>query len=59
MRCFPIEVVGEFLKELRGIMCYIYLLQSSIEYCSHIHPLSNDTIVYRGIQQRGKMLVPL
>jgi hypothetical protein len=47
------------MKELGGILRYIYLLQSSIEYYSHIKPLSSDMTVYRGIQQGGKILLPL
>jgi hypothetical protein len=52
-------IVGKFMKELGGILRYIYLLQSSIEYCSHRQQLESDMIVYRGIQQEGKMLGPL
>jgi hypothetical protein len=59
LRCFPMRVVGKFMKELRGILHYIYLVQSSIEYCSHNHPLVSNMTVYRAIQQRGNMLVPL
>jgi TPR repeat protein len=59
MRCFPMKIIDKFMKELGGILRYIYLLQSSIEYCSHIRPLLLNMIVYRGIQQNGKMLVPL
>jgi hypothetical protein len=59
LRCFPIRLVGKFLKELGGMMRYIVLLQSSIEYYSHDQPLSDNLIVYRGIQQNGKMLALL
>jgi TPR repeat protein len=59
LRYFPIGIVSKFMKELGGILHYIYLLQSSIEYCSHHQPLSCDIIVYRGIPQQGKMLAPL
>jgi TPR repeat protein len=59
LRSFPVVLVGQFMKELGGLLRYIYLLQSSIEYCSHIQPLSSDMIVYRGIQQHGRMLAPL
>jgi hypothetical protein len=59
LRCFPISIIGKFMKELGGILSYIYLLQSSIEYCSHNRPLVSDLIVYRGIRQRGKLLAPL
>jgi hypothetical protein len=59
LRYFPIAIVNKFMKELDGILRYICLFQSSIEYCSHNQPLSSDIIVYRVIQQRGKMLAPL
>jgi hypothetical protein len=52
-------MVGKFMRELDGILRYIYLLQSSIEYCSHFQPVSVDMIVYRGIEQQGKLFVPL
>jgi hypothetical protein len=47
------------MKELGGLVRYIYLLQSSIEYCSHMTPLPSNLTVYRGIQQQGNVLVPL
>jgi hypothetical protein len=59
LRCFPIQVIDKLMKELGGILRYIYLLQSSIEYCSHIKPLPSEMTVYRGIQQGGKILLPL
>jgi hypothetical protein len=59
MRCFPIGVITKFMKELNGILGYIYLLQSSIHYYSRIEPLLTNTTVYRGIDQRGQLLVPL
>jgi hypothetical protein len=57
--CFPIKIVGKFMRELGGIPSYVYLLQSSIEYWSHIQPLLSDMTVYRGIQQHGRMFAPL
>jgi hypothetical protein len=59
LRCFPIRIIAQFMKEVGGILRYIYLLQSSIEYCSHMKPLVSNMTVYRGIQQHGKHLVPL
>jgi hypothetical protein len=59
LRHFPIRIVNKFMKELRGLLCYVYLLQSSIEYCSHNQPLVSNVTVYRGIRQRGRLLVPL
>jgi hypothetical protein len=47
------------MNELKGIVHYVYLLQSSIEYYSHIHPLPNDVIVYRGLESGGTQLRPL
>jgi hypothetical protein len=38
---------------------YISLLQSSIDYSSCTQPLLSDTIIYRGIRQSNRMLVPL
>jgi TPR repeat protein len=59
LHCFPIRIIDKFMKEVGGILRYIYLLQSSIEYCSHMKPLISNMIVYRGIEQQGKHLVPL
>jgi hypothetical protein len=47
------------MNELKGILHYIYLLQSSLEYCSHHHPLSKDLLVYRGYKSGGGRLAPL
>jgi hypothetical protein len=41
------------MRDLHGILCYIYLLQSSIEYVSYASPLRSDLVVYRGISQGG------
>jgi hypothetical protein len=59
MRCFPVSLIGKFLKELRGLLSYIHLLQSSITYCSRHFPLVESTIVYRGIRTGASTLVPL
>jgi hypothetical protein len=50
LRCFPISMVSKFMRELRGIVSYIYLLQSSIESRSHVAPIRENFVVYRGIQ---------
>jgi hypothetical protein len=47
------------MKELKGILHYIYLLQSSIESYSHIQPLPSNIIVYRGLRSGGGKLIPL
>jgi hypothetical protein len=31
LRCFPLRLVSKFMKEFRGLLRYLYLLQSSIE----------------------------
>jgi hypothetical protein len=59
LRCFPIKIVGKFMNELKGLLHYIYLLQSSIEYHSFHNPLSDDIIVYRGFASGGQQLAPL
>jgi hypothetical protein len=59
LRCFPIRLIDKFMKEVGGILRYIYLLQSSIECYSHKEPLSSNLCVYRGIPNRGKILMPL
>jgi hypothetical protein len=56
LRCFPIKLVGKFVRELSGILHYIYLLQSSLEYCSRKDPLANATVVYRVISGNGSRL---
>jgi hypothetical protein len=56
---FPISIVFKFMNESKGILHYIYLLQSSIEYCSHIHPLTSDLILYRAFKCGGVKLIPL
>jgi hypothetical protein len=59
LRFFPVVRVNKFMKKLNGLLHYIYLLQSSIEYCSHSQSLSSDVIVSRGIRQHGRMLTAL
>jgi hypothetical protein len=59
LRNFPIQILGKFMKELRGILSYIYLLQSSIDYLSHNQPISRNRVVYRGIPSGGCELASL
>jgi hypothetical protein len=59
LRCFPMVIVGKFMNELKGILRYIYLLQSSIECCAHHQPVSEGVVVYRGIQSQGTQLATL
>jgi hypothetical protein len=59
LRCFPIRFLGKFMKELREVLGYIYLLQSSIGYDLLLRPLTEDCIVYRGFSSGGSILAPL
>jgi hypothetical protein len=47
------------MKELKGLLRYLYLLQSSIEYLSQLRPLQSDIRVYRGFHSGGSVLIPL
>jgi hypothetical protein len=38
---------------------YVYLIQSSIEYLSHVHPLSTAIVVHRGFKSGAQKLIPL
>jgi hypothetical protein len=53
LRKFPINLIRKFMKELGGVLSYIYLLQSSIEQWSLLHPLRSDCIVHRGFHSDG------
>jgi hypothetical protein len=53
LRSFPVHLIGKLLKELGGVISYIYLLQSSIEQWSLLHPLVSDCVVYRGVSSNG------
>jgi hypothetical protein len=53
LRSFPVDLIGKLLKELHGVISYIYLLQSSIEQWSHLHPLKESCVVYRGFRSDG------
>jgi hypothetical protein len=46
MNRFPIQMIGQFILDVKGIVNCIYLLQSSIEHFSHDHPFETDLIVY-------------
>jgi TPR repeat protein len=50
LHCFPISMVCRFMDELKHILSYIYLLQSSIECGSHETPIRENLVVYRGIR---------
>jgi hypothetical protein len=59
LRNFPLQIVGKFQKELKGILSYIYLLQSSIEHQSRLKPLLSELVVYRGLPSNGANLITL
>jgi hypothetical protein len=59
LRQFPIPILNKFLKELNGILNYIYLLQSSIHECACNSPIREDQVVYRGLSSMGSKLGPL
>jgi hypothetical protein len=43
------EIANKFINELRGILSYIYLLQSSIDHLAMQQPLEEEIVVYRGL----------
>jgi hypothetical protein len=47
------------VKELRGLLSYVYLLQSAIHSWWQLHPIAEDTVVYRGIPRLRQNLEPL
>jgi hypothetical protein len=47
LRCCPISIVSKFMGELKAVLYYIYLLQSSIEFYSHTKPILENLVVYR------------
>jgi hypothetical protein len=51
LRCFPISMVSKFMGELRVLVNYLYLLQSSIAFRSRSRPLRENLVVYQGIEQ--------
>jgi hypothetical protein len=59
MRNFPLAVLWKFMKEMRGILSYICLLQSSIDYCARKCPITDCCTVYRGLFSGAELLVPL
>jgi hypothetical protein len=59
LRRFPIQILGKFMKELQDLVSYIYLLQSSINYCSRTQIFPPERVVYRGIRAGGRDLADL
>jgi hypothetical protein len=53
LRRFPVEIASKLMKELDGMLCYIYLLQSSINQFSLRSPIKCDLVVYRGFSSDG------
>jgi hypothetical protein len=51
-------MVSKFMHELKGLMNYLSLLQSSITFCSQSRPLRENLVVYRSVEQCYKS-VPL
>jgi hypothetical protein len=49
LRCFPISRFCNFNDEMRGILNFIYLLQSSIACRSQENPIRENVVVYCGI----------
>jgi hypothetical protein len=56
LRKFPIQILSKFLKELDGMLRYIYLLQSSIHDYAFKHSIAEGQVVYRGLPRRGSDL---
>jgi hypothetical protein len=44
-------MVSKFMRELKGLVNYLYLLQSSIAFRSRDRPLRENLVVYRGVEQ--------
>jgi hypothetical protein len=59
LRDFPVAFIRRFVKELRGLLSYVYLLQSAIHHWSQLHPIAENPVVYRGIPRLGQNLEPL
>jgi hypothetical protein len=55
LRYFPVSMVSKFMRDLNGILSYISLLQSSIQYLSHTEPFQEDLTVYRVISGDGDL----
>jgi hypothetical protein len=56
---FPMPLLGKFLKELRGLLSYVYIIQSAIQWVSDLHPIVSECVVYRGLSFEGESLMPL
>jgi hypothetical protein len=59
LSCFPNSIIDHFVNELHGILHYIYLIQSSIDFWSHYYPLMTDVVVYRRLKCDGGKLASL
>jgi hypothetical protein len=57
LRNFPVEVASKFINELRGLLSYIYLLQSSINHLVIQKSLEEEVVVYRGLHDIDPGLV--
>jgi hypothetical protein len=59
LRRFPFRLISIFGSTLQGLLSYTCILQASIAHLAKAHPISEDTIVYRGIDHNGQQLLPL
>jgi hypothetical protein len=59
LHCFPIQILEKFIKELRSVLSYSYLLQSSIDYSSQLRTFVEQRIVYRRFSSDDPILVQL
>jgi hypothetical protein len=59
LRGFPVNLISKLMRQLRGIVSYVYLLQSSIEQWSLRHPLLGECVVYRGFPSNGEYYISL
>jgi hypothetical protein len=48
---FPVQILRKCLKELNGILNYIYLLQSPICECGCNSPIREHQVIYRGLSR--------
>jgi hypothetical protein len=59
LRHIPVQIVAKFITEFRGILCYIYLLQASINHLTRQNPFEEEIVVYRTIKGIDPELKPL
>jgi hypothetical protein len=59
LSCLLISLICKLLKEHKGILHFIELLQSSIESYSHVHLIPSDVIVDRSPRSGDVWLIPL